>query len=72
VSPITTFLRIVAVVEKPFTKTPASVVFMISLEWFDDTVPCVISVFNDLEAHEIYSKAITLFHHITEGNSTTF
>lgn len=33
VSPITTFLHIVAVVEKPFTVSPVSAVFVISLEW---------------------------------------
>lgn len=39
VSPITTtFLNIFAVMEKPFSLTPVSAVFMISLEWKDDKV----------------------------------
>lgn len=56
VSPITTFLHIVAVVEKPFTVSPASALSVISLEWWDDTLLHALNAFNDLQAHEIFNR----------------
>lgn len=56
VSPITTLLHIVSAVEKPFTVTTVSAVFVISFEWLDDKEIYVFSVFHDLEAHEAHIK----------------
>ena len=59
VSPITTFLHILTVEEKPFTITLVSAVLVISLEWKDDMVLHPLKVFNDLEAHETHNFILT-------------